>query len=857
MASAAAERYRENRRMRPVLAALAALAACGAPIPAVPYCPPASALPPWFGDPSAPPRRIAGHLYQGDLPIVGTVSLRIAAPDPTAWAGFDVTTGPDGAFDVGALRPGRYTLLAMAAGGMSRVIELDTRGEPADDVELFVHPCHMRTATIRSWYGARPIADARIDIAGVRVATSDAAGRFELCDVPDRRHATVRAAGFAALPIEMDWIGFDGPRLMPAGDLTGLVVDARGAPVAGAAVTLVHIDPGRDSHGGGGYPPWPLQATTDASGRFTLREVHAIDHAERFSIYSYLPFQLPGPPRRGEYFFHVWTAEREWFVGDEHIVGRTGGPPVTLRLGDGAPLPRPGPPPPEATIVEGRVLLAGVPLPDARVGDAPISFQGSTPELTHTRRDGSFRLVLGAQSWPARPVGIVDRTGVSTERTVEIAPGRRARLDVDIPGMSTLHVFTSPTDAGAQIAVTPRGEARAMYCQSWKGHHVRCTLERGRVYDVVFAGAPAEHAYARVDLTGASAAVFLAPAAPPHIAGVVVDARGRPVAGASVAISEPALRGKPCRRWAPRNLHTYAAAPRAPMCIVAETAGDGRFRVPLARSHALAVLAFTADGRAGVVDAAPGTPARVVVEPTGRIHATCPRSADAVHVQRGLLAITADCRDHLADLPPGTYRVTADHGPGASSSDAVVTAGRVTAVALNPAPIGPLTVVARSYPDDAPVRHVSCAARWPGVSYVASRFIDAADGSVTMNVPRGRLTIGCEGQNGWIAGTTAVDATTSDRAVVPVVSRRVDASPAGVVFVHDARGARITRVHGMAAEAGLRPGDLVLAADGVALAPLGEDAMDHLAFHVPASGIAWTVERAGRRVTLRASLDPP
>jgi hypothetical protein len=857
MASAAAERYRENRRMRPVLAALAALAACGAPIPAVPYCPPASALPPWFGDPSAPPRRVAGHLYQGDQPIVGSVALRIDAPDPTAWAGFDVTTGPAGAFDFGALRPGRYTLLAMAPGRMSRVIELDTRGEPADDVELFVHPCHMRTATIRRWYGAAPIAGARIDIAGVRVATSDADGRFELCDVPGRRHATVRAAGFAALPIEMDWIAAGGARLMPAGDLTGLVVDARGAPVAGAAVTLVHIDPGRDSHGGGGYPPWPLQATTDAGGRFTLREVHAIDHGERFTVPSYLPFQLPGPPRRGQYFFRVWTAERAWVVGDEHTVGRTGAPPVTLRLGDGAPLPRPGPPPPEATIVEGRVLLAGVPLTDARVGDQPISFQGSTPELTHTRRDGTFRLVLGAQSSPARPVGIVDRTGVQTERTVEIAPGRRARLDVDIPGMSTLHVFTAPTDASATIAITARGEPRPIYRHPGRGHHVQVPLERGRVYDVDLGVAPDVRGYARVDLTGASAAVFLAPAAPPHIAGVVVDARGRPVSGATVAISEPAVRGEACRRWAPRNLHTYAAAPRAPMCIVAETASDGRFRVPLAGPDALVVLAVTADGRAGVVDAAPGTPARVVVEPTGRIHATCPRSADAVHVQRGLLAITADCSDHLADLPPGTYRVTADHDPGASSVDAVVTPGRVTTVALIPAPVGPLTVVARSYPDDAPARHVSCDARWPGVNHVASRFIDAADGAVTMNVPRSRLTIRCEGRGGWIAGTTTIDTTVADRAVVPVVARRVDASPAGVAFAHDARGARITRVHGMAAEAGLRPGDLVVAADGVALAPLGADAMDHLAFHVPGAGIAWTVERAGRRLTLRASLDPP
>lgn len=611
--------------MRPVFAALV-LVACGAPIPAVPYCPPASALPPWFGDPSAPPRRIAGHLYQGDQPVAGTVWLRIDAPDPAVWAGLDATTGSDGEFDFGALRPGRYTLLAMAPGGMSRVIELDSRGGPADDVELFVHPCHMRTATIRSWYGAAPIAGARIDIAGVRVATSDAAGRVDLCDVPDRKHAIVHAPGFAAMPIDLGWIATDGPRLMPAGDLTGLVVDATGAPVAGAAVTPVHIDSGRDPHGGGGYPPWPLQGTTDASGRFTLREVHTIDHRERFTVSRYLPFQLPGPPRHGEYFFRVWTAEREWFVGDEHTVGRTGAPPIRLRLGDGRPLPRPGPPPPEATIIEGRVLLAGVPLPDARVGDGPHPFEGSTPEWTYTRRDGSFRLVLGAQSSPARAVGIVDRTGVRTERTVEVAPGRRAHLDVDIPGMSTLHVFTSPTIADEQIAVTPRGESRAMYRHAWKGHHVRIALERHRVYDVA-ASTLREHAYARVGLTGSSASVFLAPTAPPTIAGVVVDAGGRPVAGARVAIVKRSVRNEGCEPWAPRNLHTYAAAPRTSMCVVAETTADGRFRVPLARPDALAVVAVARDGRVDDAGAAssPSPPTAAITWPICRRAPTASR----------------------------------------------------------------------------------------------------------------------------------------------------------------------------------------------------------------------------------------
>lgn len=184
----------------------------------------------------------------------------------------------------------------------------------------------------------------------------------------------------------------------------------------------------------------------------------------------------------------------------------------------------------------------------------------------------------------------------------------------------------------------------------------------------------------------------------------------------------------------------------------------------------------------------------------------------------------------------------------------MVTSDRVTTVALTPAPIGPLTVIARTYPDDAPARYLSCEAHWPGISDVARRFIDATDGAVTMNVPRGRLTVSCEGRDGWIAGATTIDAATTDRAVVPVVARRVDASPAGVAFAHDARGARVTRVHGMAAEAGLLPGDLVVAADAVPLAPLSADAMDHLAFHVPADGIAWTVERAGRRITLRASV---
>ncbi|MBA3541323.1 MAG: hypothetical protein H0T79_17055, partial [Deltaproteobacteria bacterium] len=122
-------------------------------------------LPAWFGLPSSPARRIAGQLWDGEVPLAGTVQLRIAAPDATVWTGIDQRTKPDGSFDFGELRAGRYVVLATAPGKTSRLVAIDTLEGAAADVALHGYGCKPMTRAVIA--GGRPLQGARVDVGGV------------------------------------------------------------------------------------------------------------------------------------------------------------------------------------------------------------------------------------------------------------------------------------------------------------------------------------------------------------------------------------------------------------------------------------------------------------------------------------------------------------------------------------------------------------------------------------------------------------------------------------------------------------------------------------------------------------------
>ena len=167
------------------------------PAIAAPLIPGQTTLPKWFGLPDSPAHRIAGQLFDANGPLVGTVHLRIEAPDATIWKGLDQTTTDDGHFDFGELRAGRYNILASAAGKSSRLFRADTTTSDATALAIYAYACTSISNRVVTTRG-KPVASAQIDIGGVVMTTTDAAGRYSLCLTSETVFPAIRAPGYVA-----------------------------------------------------------------------------------------------------------------------------------------------------------------------------------------------------------------------------------------------------------------------------------------------------------------------------------------------------------------------------------------------------------------------------------------------------------------------------------------------------------------------------------------------------------------------------------------------------------------------------------------------------------------------------------
>jgi hypothetical protein len=838
-----------------------AMAACGEPIPAVEYRPPSADLPPWFGDAGAPPRRIAGRLYGGAAPLAGTVSLRMHAPDPSAWIGLDVVAAADGAFDFGSLRAGHYMIVARASGRSSRVVDVDTRTAAADALEVYAYPCPDEEWTLVD--RDTPVAGAIAEVAGVRVATSDAMGRITLCERLPLR-AVIRAPGHASEQLLVA-AHFERPRaaeLSRAGTVTGVVIGMDGAPLAGAAVQPASAER-RDHHSS--HPAWPVQATTDANGRFTLSGVHHLEYRQRHQIHEPFPFRRIAPPQLAVYEFVVWTADRRWVVT---TMARPGDPSVRLALNDFRPLPAVAAPTTRRARISGRIRLAGAPLVDAEVAEPGLNENGivAGPDATHTRRDGSFDLVLArdhlfTRGSGARTIELTVRHDASPARTarlVSIAPGQHIDdLIIDIAGMGsiagTVHRHDSTPVAHATVEITPRGTGVEHRRSTRADGAFRFPFEVARTYDLAISeqgGAPV-HAVASLSSAAPDATLRLVLPPPPHQAGIVVDAAGAPVPAAAVAVSGAGLVER-----TPDDLPV--GWPRTSARLLPDrTDASGRFDWLADVRAPTAIVAAVADGRIGLAELTrPGEPVTVVVGPAGSLRIECAAEASVVTIVRGALAIEASCGDVVADVVPGRYQVTGVHTAGFSHAAATVRAGDTVTATLRPTPPAAYTASVRSYPGDRPIAGVLCSIRWStGFEYGVPHARSDADGRVAFAISPGVVELRCQGNGDHSDGLTRVDLATAPEPTVYLVPRLVHGTDAGAELTAEPRGARITAVHGLAAEAGLRIGDLVLAANNIALAPLGRDAMHALAFRIPPTGTTtWTIDRGGRRLALRTSI---
>jgi len=285
-----------------------------------------------------------------------------------------------------------------------------------------------------------------------RLATTDDEGRFEFGSVPPQDwEVSAQADGFAkseAVLVELDAAQLhDGVRvsLVPAGDLAGLVLDADGAPVAGAEVLVKPVaQPGQADPQLAGLPPGlAAMLGGGADGQESARS----DGAGRFVVKNLLPgdydvsLNRQGGMRVGGAFMVInesgsgqgmdETTQRVTVLAAEEVF-------VELIK------------PATATLV-GRVLAAGRPVDGARVSlkeaDSFMPFGGlsaEADELGYYRFDdvepGSYEVS-----------SIVTGAALPEKAEVDLVGGREETQDIVFDG-ATVAGRVVDADSGEGVA---------------------------------------------------------------------------------------------------------------------------------------------------------------------------------------------------------------------------------------------------------------------------------------------------------------------------------------------------------------------------------------------------------------------
>lgn len=244
----------------------------------------------WMAEPGIAPRRVAGIVIDEDgAPVEGaTVKLSSAAQRDLGAPAPSTVTSADGRFDLGDQPAMSWMVVAHKDGyaPSGRRLKLADPTKAGDDLELTLRGCEVTQAGRITDYEGVPIAGAFVElrwgldfahegpVPALRVG-ADADGRFELCV---RARAAVGgvpwlvggAPGHGTVMIEAH--GRDQMhdiRLGPEAVVEGRVVDERGEAVAGAFVVAWVGIGGMTRSAGHGAPP--IQSTIAGSdGRYRL-----------------------------------------------------------------------------------------------------------------------------------------------------------------------------------------------------------------------------------------------------------------------------------------------------------------------------------------------------------------------------------------------------------------------------------------------------------------------------------------------------------------------------------------------------------------------------------------------------------
>lgn len=838
------------------VACLLTVAACGNHRPARDIDPlPESqeALPTWFGSDDVPARRIAGLLSDGDGPVAGTIHVRIQAPDATIWKGLDREVGADGRFDLGELRAGRYQLLATAPGKTSRVVDVDTRtasGSPT----VYLFACTPTTSTILGDDG-KPVPNAQVDVGGVVIATTDAAGSYSVCINRERTTLYARAPGYAVTPIWVSGQRIVNVRLAVSFRLHGCVLDPSRIPSAGVAVQPVEVDQVRPTHGGGDVA-LPIQATTDASGCFTLRGLASMEQPNLGALY----------------YFRIIDHDS---VLEDRAAIVNGASPIDVAITPRMPAQAvDGPWGADATVA-GRVMHAGKPLPDALVQDIIIN-EGTF--RSRTDPDGRFELRVRS----GRVMLEVEHpTGLATERLVDVASGQR--LDgvvIEVASMGRIEgvVVDGGNKPLAKVTIWVRAQdapiMRYAYTESDGAFSV--DLEVGHTYVLEAkdgeTGAKAER---ELQLDGDASGLRVVLGGPRALEGVAIDESGAPVAGAAVISNQPTFQrladggSRSQSPWTPHGVRVRSLVASSLFVQEVKTDSSGRFAWAPIMDGAYSIMIAATDGRVGVADnvIASSSPLRITVHPPGSIHVVCDgfRPMDGtlkdmmggVGIVAGQRRFDVACDETVGDMPEGHYLVTSKAGARRFASTTVeVRSDATVAATLKVLPAGTINGRALSYPDGKPIAGLECDA---GILEGNGRTVrgdsgvqTSVDGTFELTISGGHIIVTCEDPRSQYAdGQAEVDLSGTATVGVRMVGTPTDAVDLDVDFDATPDGAVLTAIGATAANAGLKIDDLVKSVDGASLSGLGKHAIRALAFTVmPKTAKTLVVVRDGAEVSV-------
>jgi RNA polymerase sigma factor (sigma-70 family) len=229
-----------------------------------------SQIPAWVAQPGVARSRVAGRVLDGGALVAGArVVLGHQLARYGALPPAETVSDSEGRFDFGPQLATTYTVMASAPGRAIAAAKIDLRdpqGARRHAIELRLGPC-IDGLQGRIMGPAGPIAGAQVLASGLLGVTTDRDGWYDLCVGRGRLDTSIEASGYGVIMIKADVVGRlrRDVTLVPAGAISGQVVEERGAPVARAHVRAWRSDLGTREHFVG-----PRSALTGADGRFEL-----------------------------------------------------------------------------------------------------------------------------------------------------------------------------------------------------------------------------------------------------------------------------------------------------------------------------------------------------------------------------------------------------------------------------------------------------------------------------------------------------------------------------------------------------------------------------------------------------------